>query len=103
MRAPFHAGAKPQLLQREVLAGIKREAGRLSPGGGSPIQAVPKTCFGIVNGKSTELSNPGSAATTYGTALTTRIAVATIAPAPEVIPPTPDFCGSLSVAARVQS
>jgi hypothetical protein len=29
--------------------------------------------------------------------------VATMAPAPDVIPPTPDFCGSLSVAARVQS
>src|ERR1700742_3694440 len=103
MRAPFHAGAKLQLLQREFLEWIKRHPGRLSRGGASPIQAVPKTCFGIVNGKSTELSNPGSAATTYGTALTTRIAVATIAPAPEVIPPTPALRGSFSVAAIVQS
>jgi hypothetical protein len=47
---------------------------------------VHSACFGIVNGRSTELSMPGSAATTYGTALTTRIAVAAIAPPPDVIP-----------------
>jgi hypothetical protein len=75
-------------LQREFFERIKRHFGRLSRGGRMLTHPVTTACFGIVSGRSTELSNPGSAATTYGTAFTTRIAVATIAPAPEVIPPT---------------
>nr|WP_162899240.1 hypothetical protein [Mycobacterium shigaense] len=57
----------------------------------------------MVNGRSTELDRPGSAAARYGAAFTTRIAVATMAPAPDVMPPTPAFSGSFSVAAREQS
>ena len=58
---------------------------------------------GTVSGRSTELSRPGCAATTYGTAFTTRIAVATMAPAPEVMPSIPARRQSRSVAATVQS
>ena len=41
-----------------------------------------KECRGKVSGISSERSRPGSASTTYGTAFTTRIAVASMAPAP---------------------
>src|ERR1700753_1584795 len=91
------------MLQREFFERIKRHTGRLSGGGRVLTHPVTNACFGIVSGKSNELSNPGSAATTYGTAFRTRIAVATIAPAPEVIPPTPARRGSFSVAASVHS
>ena len=73
VRTPLHARAEPQLLLGEFLEGIKRHSGRLAAVTHPPTNA----CLGIVNGKSTELTRPGSAAMTYGTAFTTRIAVAT--------------------------
>src|SRR6476660_1804141 len=47
--------------------------------GGAPrlTQPVTNAFLGMVSGRSTELRSPGSAATTYGTAFTTRNAVAT--------------------------
>src|SRR5262249_55728501 len=73
VRAPLHARAEPQLLQCEFFEWIKRHSGRLSGDGRVLTHPVTNACLGIVNGKSTELSSPGSAATTYGTAFTTRI------------------------------
>ena len=46
---------------------------------------------------------PGSASTTYGTAFTTRIAVASMAPAPLLMCAMPASAGSFSVGVTQQS
>jgi hypothetical protein len=86
-RGDAASGLRPcaHVAGRPVQLGGRRSKGRrahVEPQGEHLGLAQSKTCRGRVVGISRELSNPGGASTTNGTALTTRIAVAAMAACP---------------------